>query len=59
MYIHTVVLLLEGLVDRHVRHGRPRSYINYGRFPKFHRVFWGRDPGTLKSDIVSNKNIHN
>ena len=21
-------------------------------------VFWGRDPGTLKSDIVS-KNIHN
>ena len=31
----------------------------YGRFPKFHRVFLGRDPGTLKSDIVSNKNIHN
>ena len=30
----------------------------YGRFPKFHRVFLGRDPGTLKSDIVS-KNIHN
>ena len=30
----------------------------YGRFPKFHRVFSGRDPGTLKSDIVS-KNIHN
>ena len=27
----------------------------YGRFPKFHRVFLGRDPGTLKSDIVSNK----
>ena len=27
----------------------------YGRFPKFHRVFWGRDPGTLKSDIVSKK----
>ena len=25
----------------------------YGRFPKFHRVFLGRDPGTLKSDIVS------
>ena len=30
----------------------------YGRFPKFHRVVLGRDPGTLKSDIVS-KNIHN
>ena len=27
----------------------------YGRFPKFHRVFLGRDPGTLKSDIASNK----
>ena len=27
----------------------------YGRFPKFHRVFLGRDPGTLKSDIVSKK----
>ena len=26
---------------------------SYGRFPKFHRVFLGRDPGTLKSDIVS------
>ena len=22
----------------------------HGRFPKFHRVFLGRDPGTLKSD---------
>ena len=29
-----------------------------GRFPKFHRVFLGRDPGTLKPDIMS-KNIHN
>ena len=27
----------------------------YGRSPKFHRVVWGRDPGTLKSDIVSQK----
>ena len=27
----------------------------YGRFPKFHRVFLGRDPGTLKSDIASKK----
>ena len=27
----------------------------YGRFPKFHRVFLGRDPGALKSDIVSKK----
>ena len=25
----------------------------YGRFPKFHRSLLGRDPGTLKSDIVS------
>ena len=28
----------------------------YGRFPKFHRVFLGRDPGTLKSDIVLKNN---
>ena len=27
----------------------------YGQFPKFHRDFLGQDPGTLKSDIVSNK----
>ena len=27
----------------------------YGRIPKFHSVFFGRDPGTLKSDIVSKK----
>ena len=33
---------------------RPRSSV-YGRFPKFHRVFLGRDPGTLNSDIVSTK----
>ena len=26
-----------------------------GRFPKFNRVCLGRDPGTLRSDIVSNK----
>ena len=32
---------------------------DYGRFPKFHRVFLGRDPGTLKSNIVSKRNIHN
>ena len=32
-----------------------RSRPQYGRFPKFHRVFLGRDPGTLKSDIVSKK----
>ena len=30
----------------------------YGRFPKLHRVFSGRDPGTLKSDIVSKKHPH-
>ena len=29
--------------------------LNYGRFPKFHRLFSGRDPVTLKSDIVSKK----
>ena len=28
---------------------------SYGRFPKFHLVCLGRDPGTLKSDIVSKK----
>ena len=27
----------------------------YGRFPKFNRAFLGRDPGTLKSDIVFKK----
>ena len=27
----------------------------YGRFSKFHRAFLGRDPGSLKSDIVSKK----
>ena len=32
-----------------------RRGLGYGRFPKFHRVFLGRDPGTLKSDIVSKK----
>ena len=31
------------------------SVVRYGRFPKFHRIFFGRDPGTLKSDIVSKK----
>ena len=25
----------------------------YGRFPNLYSVFWGGDPGTLKSDIVS------
>ena len=31
------------------------SHISHGRFPKFHRVCFGRDPGTLKSDIVPKK----
>ena len=31
------------------------GHIACGRFPKFHRVFLVRDPGTLKSDIVSTK----
>ena len=35
-----------------VKGGLPSEF---GRFPNFHRVFWGRDPGTLKSDIVSTK----
>ena len=30
-----------------------------GRFPKSHRVFLARDPGTLKSDIVSKKTSTN
>ena len=34
---------------------RGGGHTPYGRFPKFHRVFLGRDPGTLKSDIVSKK----
>ena len=39
--------------------GRPSSRRKYhGRFPEFRRVSFGRDPGTLKSDIVS-KNINN
>ena len=37
---------------------RSSSPMPYGRFPKFHRVFSGRDLGTLKSGIVS-KNFHN
>ena len=32
-----------------------RATAKHGRFPKFHRAFLGRDPGTLKSDIVSKK----
>ena len=33
---------------------RPHLFLRrYGRFPKFNRVCLGRDPGTLKSDIVS------
>ena len=32
-----------------------RKTDQYGRFPKYHNVFLGRDLGTLKSDIVSNK----
>ena len=40
------------------RVGRQAFTALNGRFPKFHRVFSGRDTGTLKSDIVS-KRIHN
>ena len=35
--------------------GPPDPWNKYGRFPTFHIVFSGRDPGTLKSDIVSKK----
>ena len=35
----------------------PRPPGEHGRFPKCPCVVLGRDPGTLKSDIVS-KNIH-
>ena len=38
-----------------VRSRVERSIHVYSRFPKFNRVILGRDPGTLKSDIVSNK----
>ena len=37
------------------RWNRSCCALQYGRFPKFHRVRLGRDPGTLKSDIVSKK----
>ena len=41
-------------------HAYVRTYVHtYGRFPKFHCVFLGRDPGTLKSDIVSKKTSTN
>ena len=36
-------------------HDNEQHMKTYGRFPKFHRVFLGRDSGTLKSDIVSTK----
>ena len=34
------------------------TWAYYGRFPKCHSVFWGRESGTLKSDIVSKKHPH-
>ena len=33
--------------------GAGREVATYGRFQKCHSVFWGRIPGTVKSDIVS------
>ena len=59
IYIHTIIytIMFRGRGRRGGArgpcHGRPAG--PYGRFPKFHRVFSGRDPGTLKSDIVSKK----
>ena len=32
--------------------------MHYGRLYNFHRVCWGRNPGTLKSDIVSKNTIN-
>ena len=42
------------VISKHICHNI-MYLIQYGRLPKFHRVFLGRDPGTLKSDIVSTK----
>ena len=49
MYIIVCLIAYTILVDT-ILHS-----MMYGRFPKFHRVFFGRDPGTFKSDIVSKK----
>ena len=51
MQIGPVIVVIVAIVSAGVMEGRTPQY---GRFPKFHRVFLGRDPGTLKSDIVSN-----
>ena len=56
-----ITVLIIGCNNHHYYHHYYHYYYHcyyhyyYGRFPKFHRVFLGRDPGTLKSDIVSNK----
>ena len=55
IYIYVYTYLNHGVLEKVTVNLRPAEH---GRFPKFRRVFSGRDPGTLKSDIVS-KNIHN
>ena len=63
MYIHIYVYIH---IYTHISHAGDRAKgahawrdhlrtSTFGRFPKFHRVSFGRDPGTLKSDIVSTK----
>ena len=49
VYIYVYIYIYTGVVTT------KSSARSCGRFPKFHRVFLGRDPGTLKSDMVSKK----
>ena len=49
IYIYIYIYILSAKPCRAMEEGQ------CGRFPKFHRVFLGRDPGTLKSDIVPKK----
>ena len=63
MYIHTYIYIYIYIYicPLDARLNDPRADLavllgwHYGRFPKFDRVCLGRDPGTLKSDIVSKK----
>ena len=51
MYIALHPILMRDWPIRGTGRGVPRN----GRFQRCHRVLFGRDPGTLKSDIVSTK----
>ena len=63
IYIHELYVIAAGVGSAEASATRrmaerPNNNDNkhvYGRFPKFHLAFLGRDSGTLKSDIVSNK----